>query len=114
MLAVSDLGLQLEDEDGRPNAVGTILGAMDPSELVRLADDVRALEDNPGWLLLEQLMLAHHRKAVHRMTEGTLSGIEAYAHSAGFVKGLKQTLAVRDHLLRTARDVAAAERNGEA
>lgn len=111
---MSDLGLKLEDEDGRPQAVGSILGSMDPSELVRLGDHVRELEDHPGWQLLEQLMLADHRKSVFQMTEGTLSGIEAYAHSAGFIKGLGRTLKARKHVLMTVAQVIAAERDGEA
>lgn len=113
MRRVDEFGLKLTDEDGRPLSVGAIIGSIDPSEFLRLAEAVRELEDHVGWRFLDALMGADHAKSVHRMTEGALSGIEAYAHSAGFIKGLSKTLAVRDHVLRTATEVAAAERINE-
>lgn len=83
---------------------------MDPSELLAMADAVRALEENPGWRFMEALIGADRTKAIHRATEGHLSGIEAYAHSAGFIKGLGRLVEARNHVLKTAAQVAAAER----
>lgn len=102
--------MELEDEGGRPLSVGSVLGGLDPSEILRAADEIRALEEHPGWRFLEALTEQHLRKAVDRMTDGQLRGIEAYAHSAGFVKGLRSVRDLRAHVLRTAVEVAAAER----
>lgn len=90
--------------------MGEILGKMDPSELLRMADAVRELEQAPGWRFLTALMRADHAKSVFQATEGHLSGIEAYAHSAGFIKGQRRALTIHDHVLTTAAEVAARER----
>jgi hypothetical protein len=102
--------LELEHEDGRPKSVGDVLGAMDPSELVRMADQVRELEQHPGWRFLEALTNQHMRKMTDRLTDSPLSGIEAYAYSAGVINGFKQQRAVRGSVLKTAGEVAAANR----
>jgi hypothetical protein len=108
---VDEFGIQpLDPDDGRPRSVGEILGKMDPSELLRMADAVRELEQAPGWRFLAALMRADHAKSVFQMTEGHLSGIEAYAHSAGFIKGQRRALTIHDHVLKTAAEVASAER----
>lgn len=103
------------DKQAGPPAVGTILGSMDPSDLLRAADHVRELEGHPGWEFLEGLMKAHMEKATFQYVGGSLRGIEAYAHGAGFIKGLRATIDVRAAVLATAVNVRAAEReNGEA
>lgn len=108
MRAVSDL-----TTNAAPPAVGTILGAMDPSDLQRAADHVRELEKHPGWEFLEQLMNAHIDKATFQYTAGALRGIEAYAHGAGFIKGLRAVIDVRAAVLTTAAKVLQAEAEGE-
>lgn len=107
MRAVSDLSTSA------PPAVGTILGAMDPSDLQRAADHVRELEGHPGWEFLEKLMNAHIDKATYQYTAGALRGIEAYAHGAGFIKGLRATIDVRAAVLATAAKVRQVEADGE-
>jgi len=106
--AVSDLSTNTA-----PPAVGTILGAMDPSDLQRAADHVRELAGHPGWEFLEGLMNAHIDKATYQYTAGALRGIEAYAHGAGFIKGLRATIDVRAAVLATAAKVRQVEADGE-
>lgn len=110
-----DFDLELEHEDGRPAAVGDVLGAMDPSDLARVSEQVRELEQHAGWQFLEALTQQHMRKMTDRLTDSPLSGIEAYAYACGKISGFKQQREIRGAVLKTAAAVVAANReSGEA
>jgi hypothetical protein len=110
---VRDVDLELEHENGRLKSVGDVLGTMDPSTFLRLADQVRELEEHPGWQLLEGLTRHELERTQNEILSGRLSGIERYAHTAGIGLGLKRMLDIRDAVSKTAQQVLAAERMGD-
>ena len=91
------------------------LGAMSSEELLRRADALRSLQEHPGWAVVNELIDVHVRKAVHRMVHSPMSDVQAYAHSAGFIRGLESVPPIIGKALATANAVQRAlERDPDA
>jgi glutamyl-tRNA reductase len=81
------------------------LGAMSSEELLRKADALRSLQEHPGWDVVNELIQVHVRKATHRLVHSPMRDVQAYAHSAGFIRGLEAVPPIIEKALTTANAV---------
>jgi hypothetical protein len=87
------------------DSLSTHLGAMSSEELLRKAEDLRSLQQHPGWTVVAELVTVQAEKAKHQMVHRPLRDASAYAHVGGYVKGLEQFRDIIEKALATARAV---------
>jgi hypothetical protein len=99
-----------------PRSIDSLLAGLETDDLARRADDLRELQDHPGWVFLQELVAVHVAKIERQMVleerrvldvDGLVKRQGAIQAWSGTIRGLLLTAEIVDKVDELAARVAA-------